>query len=495
MKINALGGNYSVGAGVNTRKLVNCYLERNEEGGDGDNGYIALPTMGIKAIIALPGMVAGEWVDDYYFFENFNPQDIQYVYLVLKTNSATRLARIQSTGGQIVGSIQPTSGGALINAFKVFAGDNLKQLVITNDGLYILNVAANSLAPYVGVAEVDQGVNVIYLNSRWVVQGSDGYLYYSLINDPTFTAIDYFTVRQGTKPVEMCVDNVTDIFILTNEHSEIFIPTDDATEPFVRQINLTGTVGGVARLAGEVNQSLQSIHGVKYWIGANQENQKVVYRASGGQPQRVSNNMIEQYLNQSNAYDQTQKYHKTYFHEHNGHIFYCIPKFNSTITWCYDLNTGLWHERQDPKAIKYVKNQFVVYRTPTSGFGLYHKTDYSVSYFEQNLDEKFAITRIIEAEPLYDANDYHKIYHSEVRVKSSGIYDANGLYSPNITLDISKNGGLDFSITRTASRNIEGFNRFNMLGASNKQVYRYTFNNPAYLPLNGINGKLQVGKS
>lgn len=96
--------------------------------------------------------------------------------------------------------------------------------------------------------------------------------------------------------------------------------------------------------------SVVKFYNTLLWIGSDDRGYAVVYLANGLNPMRVSTPAIEYLLNNSGS--QSALTSTAYGYQEAGHTFYCI-NFGSAnnyantqgLTLCYDLSTGLWHER------------------------------------------------------------------------------------------------------------------------------------------------------
>jgi hypothetical protein len=78
-----------------------------------------------------------------------------------------------------------------------------------------------------------------------------------------------------------------------------------------------------------------------YWVG----NDRIVYRANGYQPLRISTHAVEFDLDRSTNLEESTFF--TYTQE--GHIFFCLNIKDLGKTWVFDVATGQWHERGTDK--------------------------------------------------------------------------------------------------------------------------------------------------
>ena len=75
-----------------------------------------------------------------------------------------------------------------------------------------------------------------------------------------------------------------------------------------------------------------------FWLGDD----RIVYRADGYQPIRISTHAIEQ---QIGGYE-TVSDAVGWVYEQEGHVFYVLSFPTAGETWVYDLASQLWHERE-----------------------------------------------------------------------------------------------------------------------------------------------------
>jgi hypothetical protein len=487
MKLNAFGTNYAVGEGVNTRRLVNCYLEMLEGGGDGDNGFIVRPTAG-ASLLPSPGPNGGLIVqvypvNEYYCYTCW--QGTGSTYYLTKVLINTPEKRVLDSSYAHVSLTAPNT--LYQNAKLQIFGNNNTQLLIGYQGspldqlLYAhkIDTATNAITPVTSLLIAGmQPKTGVYINDRWVIISTNGNIYYSDLSSPVFSAINFFTTAKGTTPAEMAIINNNQLMIITNSSYEIWAPSENADEPFIKINNLTGHIGSAlflyrrniegASTEEEATTFLPSnklINGEVYWIGADKNNEHAVYCFSGGQAQRISDEYIESKIQVIYSHP-----YKTYSFSKGSNHFYAIEM--NGYKFIYNIKTGKWHETTQsmPNGFLYIEG------------GRFCNYDYN------SADNVYGspIERSIEFEPIYDPNDFNKMFHHSLRVKTSGTINTGTKYSQVLTLKISNDGGKTFPITRTSTRNVDGFNQFNMLGSAKKRVYRLEWNNPGYFPMTGI---------
>jgi len=93
-------------------------------------------------------------------------------------------------------------------------------------------------------------------------------------------------------------------------------------------------LGGIAGTFAKLDNSW-------FWVHEDDKGYGQVWRAEGYRPVRVSDTAVE-YALQSLS-DLGSAYAWAY--QEHGHLYYLITTPTATSTWCYDVLTGLWHER------------------------------------------------------------------------------------------------------------------------------------------------------
>jgi hypothetical protein len=89
--------------------------------------------------------------------------------------------------------------------------------------------------------------------------------------------------------------------------------------------------------------SAQKLDSTFIWLGSDANGQGVVWMANGYRPQRISNLAIEQLIQSSSDLSQAAAY--TY--QQDGHSFYLLNAPGLPTTLCFDVSTGVWHDRAE----------------------------------------------------------------------------------------------------------------------------------------------------
>lgn len=172
----------------------------------------------------------------------------------------------------------------------------------------------------------------------------DGYLVYIVPFTNKFYVSDWnnfltvsalsFASAEGSPDRINAIQVVDRLLYVFNEKSiEVYQNSGNADFPFERLSGGFISTGNLAEYSpARINRTL-------FWLGRDEKGQGVVYSMTGLTPQRISTHAIEQAINK---YANPQKA-VGYCYARAGHFYYVL-NFEEA-SWCYDLSTGLWHER------------------------------------------------------------------------------------------------------------------------------------------------------
>jgi len=153
---------------------------------------------------------------------------------------------------------------------------------------------------------------------------------YSGLNDArTWDALDFYSAEADPDQIKRVVNAFQEFWIFGESTCEVWSVVGGSDV-------LSRNPGGVFDTGIAWKASAVQLDDALYWVGDD----KVVYRARGYQPQRVSQEGVEALLQD---YDEDDAL-KFFRYVWKGHSFYVI-RFPDRPAWVYDTTTGLWHER------------------------------------------------------------------------------------------------------------------------------------------------------
>lgn len=94
-----------------------------------------------------------------------------------------------------------------------------------------------------------------------------------------------------------------------------------------------------------------------YWLGRDENGGGVIWRAQGYQPQRISNQCVEELIQaviESGA-DVTKAI--AFAYQQNGRSFYVLTVPGLETSWAFDVASGQWHERAEFALGKYLPSR------------------------------------------------------------------------------------------------------------------------------------------
>lgn len=223
-------------------------------------------------------------------------------------------------------------------------GSNGNQLFITSGGVgYIYNLTTNLVAPVTTNAEPVQ-MGCFSDGYFLALQRDSNRFTYSALEDGTsWDALDFNTISTVSDQVVTMIESHRDIWLLGSQSSSVWSNTGDADNPYQPIPGVKIEQGSAAPFAA-VN-----LDNTLYWLGGNVQGSRVVYRAKGYTPERISTHAVEYALNHYPRVNDAI----AWAYQDEGHSFYCLllptptPRQSGIAwtTWVYDVATDKWHER------------------------------------------------------------------------------------------------------------------------------------------------------
>lgn len=225
-----------------------------------------------------------------------------------------------------------TALGMILGVQSVSMADNGVQLtVVASPNGWVYD---NSTAVFAKITDPDfpGSQYVTQLNGYFihVVPGNSGEIAISNLNDGlAFDALDFADAEASGDPLVAAFSNHGELWLFGTETIEPWGNSGSADFPFSPIQSAKIERGCAAPF------SISLYDNTVVWVGDD----RIVYRASGYTPQRISTHPIEQLLQQTGNLLPVQGS----WHTVAGHSFYMMK---NPGVWCflYDAATGLWHE-------------------------------------------------------------------------------------------------------------------------------------------------------
>lgn len=248
-----------------------------------------------------------------------------YAYVL----SGTILWRVESDGTAIACSgdlIPPTGDATLINN-----GTQIGLLVVP----WLFVITGTAVVRVTATGYPSEGLSSIaYIDGYAVGTRNDdsGQFYISAPLDfSSWDALDFASAESSPDGLLRVLVDHREVWLFGAKTVEVWANTGASPFPFER------VPGALLERGCAATRSAAKMDNSVFWVGDD----RIVYRAEGYQPARISTHAIEEVLRVGTVSD---AYGMTYFQ--GGHHFYVLTLPSLGRTLCYDAATTLWHERQ-----------------------------------------------------------------------------------------------------------------------------------------------------
>lgn len=393
--------------------------------------------------------------------------------------SGSHLFEISSTGVSTDrGSLDTSEGNVTI-------AENATQMAIC-DGtyIYIFTYATNSLAKISSGLPSAVGV-VTSLDSYFITNElSSGRFFVSSLSDgTTWDALDFATAESNPDEL-LCVKNWSgQLFLLGSKTYEIWSNSGNASFPFQR---IAGAVGDVGVLAPH---SVLAVDNSLIWVGQDKNGKGIVYKTNGFRPQRISTEAIEGIIQDCDSPQDIS----AFSYQKHGHLFYIITGGGLDTSFCFDVSTGLWHERA-------YLNEDGIFECHLAADCMFSATGKhlvcdrrSANVYSMTEDVYSDYDREIARERIFthisDENKTLRYNRLEIGVETGvGLQSGQGS-NPLISLQLSKDGARTWSDWQNAEIGAAGEYQtrvvFRRLGVAHQMTFRIRISDPVKVSITG----------
>lgn len=145
-------------------------------------------------------------------------------------------------------------------------------------------------------------------------------------------ALDFASAETNSDNIQRVRSIDGNLWIFGERSIEIWAGSSNPDFPFER------LSGGYISRGTAARFSVATRGGVPFWLGDD----RVVYRAEGTNPVRISTHAIEQAIAGYGVVSDAVGF----VYEQEGHVFYVLSFPTGGDTWVYDTITNVWHERE-----------------------------------------------------------------------------------------------------------------------------------------------------
>lgn len=426
------------------QQMVNWFVEPGTAGSKAPLVYYNAP--GIKAFGegGLAGAVRGARVmNDVLYIVAGNT-----VYSVASDGTATSLGTINTHFSRVGMEVNRADPKELIIVDGVdgWTYDTTNGLVEITDGDFL---AANTVA---------------FIDGYFILSAADGSLFFlsELDNGQSYIATDRADAEGDPDDIVSVFANHRELWVFGKETAEIFYNSGNTDFPFERigGAFIERGLGAAFSVAGDDN--------TLFWLGDD----KIVYRAAGYTPQRISTHAIEEeirtYADVSDAF--------AFFVTISGHKFYHLTFPSGGRTFVYDAGTQLWHERKSKDRSHWRVGAYA------NAYGKHIIGDFfqgRLGELDMDTFSEFGETMqgILTSVPVHE--DRKRVFHRGIELDIEGGVGTTGGGEPELWLDWSDDGGHTWSLRKPprsmgAKGKYRQRLRWNRLGSARERIYRVT---------------------
>lgn len=226
-----------------------------------------------------------------------------------------------------------TALGTIPGSGLVSMADNGSQLMIVNNSNAGYIVSGGTVTQITDPDFPGAGT-VCFIDGYFIINAPASKRFYisALNNGLAWDALDFSSADATPDNIVHVENDHRELWIFKKQHIEVWSNTGASPFPFER-------IGGTFIERGSIapDSVISGLDNSLFWLGDD----KIVYRAAGYSPQRISTHAIEYRIAQvANAGTA-----RAFGYSQEGHAFYVLT-FPGVMTLVYDAATGAWHDRQ-----------------------------------------------------------------------------------------------------------------------------------------------------
>lgn len=494
MQIPFVGPSYTTrNVSADCQRTINLYVDFNEieiPNGEFNKKHYLVSTPGLKNYItplySTPNneiramIVTG--MDNFYIVCGFALIEIKFD------------AQLQEPYQRVIGNLITENG-------RVSMADNGFQLVMTDgEYYYVYNYSTDgSFSQVTPEAWEDIGFcnDITYFETYFVYTQKNSQKFYlsGVYDGMTIDALEYASAEGSPDNLVASLSNRKNLYLFGEKTTEILYNagvetgrTDGST-----QFPLLPMSGGHIKIGCMARGSIAIVNDNPIFIGRDDNGSGIVYMlnsAGGYTPQRISNFAVEYSIqNSGDISDST-----SFTYQDEGHFFYCLNVPGAGTTWCYDLTTSMWHERQYFNSkISQAERHRAEYHVYWQGKHLVsdYKTnkiyEMSLDYYDDDGDD----IQKIRISPHDDGAELERLSFSEfqLNIDVGSKYDINPNRIPKILLSYSNDGAKTWSQPLAKNLWQQGQYIYRLiwrrLGASRKRVWKIMISDPVRVVILG----------
>lgn len=209
-------------------------------------------------------------------------------------------------------------------------------LIVNGTYTYSLDLKKLTLERLSGSA-IPRSTHVVFLDGRFVFNKvNTGQFHWSDLYSTNVNALSYATAESTPDNITAIIKaNPSELWLFGPQSVERYYGTGSANAPYSR------LSGGAMAFGCLSPDSIVALSTGVIWLGVSEFGGNQIVMSGGGIPERISTHALE---------EEIASFSKTtdamaYAYQMEGHVFYVITFPSANVTFCYDVSTGLWHQR------------------------------------------------------------------------------------------------------------------------------------------------------
>ena len=208
-------------------------------------------------------------------------------------------------------------------------------LIVNGTYTYALDLLTLSIERLSG-STIPRSTHVLFLDGRFVLnKHGTGQFYWSDLYSTKIDALSYATAESTPDNITAIISFNRELWLFGSQSVERYYGTGSANAPFAR------LSGGAMAFGCVAPDSIVSLSTGVIWLGVSEFGGNQIVMSAGGIPERISTHAIEEEIS---VYSKTSDA-MAYAYQQEGHVFYVISFPSANSTFCFDVSTGLWHQR------------------------------------------------------------------------------------------------------------------------------------------------------
>lgn len=343
---------------------------------------------------------------------------------VMYAATATNLYSVASSGGY-------TDLGSLELDARVSVATNGIDLVLVDGARGYVYNSADGITQLSGDGWYPANT-VTYQDGYFIFNRADtGQFFLSDLLSTELDPLKYATAEGSPDDTLAALSVSRDLWLFGESTTEIWYNAGDPDFPFVR------IQGGFLEKGIAAPHSAAKMDNSVIWLGHD----RMIYRATGYAPQRISTHAVEQNIAKGTIDDAF-----AYSYTEEGHAFYVITFPTQGATWVYDAATGLWHERGHFTHGRHHGNCYVEAHGQHL-IGDYQNSRIYMLDMDAYTDDGDILQRVMVFPPMHASRDRATMWAFELDMESG--HDMPGGVEPSAVLAYSDNGGKTWSNNKT----------------------------------------------